>query len=177
VLSIKELRTLASSLTSDQFRAQLGPFALVSRPPDAVAAQMALKLAARRTVATRHGAPDETLSLLFEFDNLEVATLPPLDEDGTITIGRLPDCELVIDDPSVSKHHARIFWNEAAQRAAVEDLASSNGTFLGPDELHMRWNLKDGDLLAFGDVRFCYLLSSSLYSKLKTGHFPAPRAT
>lgn len=176
MLSIRELRTLATSLSAQQFRAQLGPFALVSRPPDAVAAQLAMKLAARRTVATRHGAPEDSLSLLFEFETLEVATLPPLDQDGTLTVGRAPDCELVIDDPSVSKHHARIFWNESAGTAAVEDLESSNGTFLGSDELHMRWTLKDGDLLSFGDVRFCYLLSATLYSKLKTGHFPAPGA-
>ncbi|NQW16063.1 MAG: FHA domain-containing protein, partial [Chloroflexi bacterium] len=39
-----------------------------------------------------------------------------------LTIGREPDCELVIDDRSVSRHHARI--EPAGDGHAIRDLES-----------------------------------------------------
>jgi len=45
-----------------------------------------------------------------------------------LTIGRGPDCELVIDDRSVSRHHARI--EPAGDGHAIRDLESRNGTWV-----------------------------------------------
>lgn len=44
------------------------------------------------------------------------------------TIGRAPDNNVVIEDPTVSNHHARLSWSGAA--LIVEDLSSANGTFV-----------------------------------------------
>src|SRR5688572_12109731 len=44
------------------------------------------------------------------------------------TIGRSPDCDVVLDHPTVSSHHARLSWTGAT--LLVEDLASANGTFV-----------------------------------------------
>ena len=33
MLTVKEIRTLATSLSEAQFREQMGPFALIQRPP------------------------------------------------------------------------------------------------------------------------------------------------
>ena len=62
--------------------------------------------------------------------------------DTTIVVGRAPDCTVVLDDPSVSWHHARICRQD--DRWSVEDLGSANGTYrnelsikscsLGPDD-------------------------------------------
>lgn len=47
------------------------------------------------------------------------------------SIGKAPDCDLVItDDEYVSRHHARI--SQADGMVFLEDLNSSNGTFLRP---------------------------------------------
>jgi len=43
-------------------------------------------------------------------------------------IGRLPDCEIRIDSPVVSRHHATIV--REAGRVWIEDLRSTNGTFV-----------------------------------------------
>lgn len=43
-------------------------------------------------------------------------------------IGRDDDCDLVLDDPKVSKHHAAISLQ--GPRPVLEDLESSNGTFV-----------------------------------------------
>ena len=44
------------------------------------------------------------------------------------TIGRAPDNDVVLDDPTVSGHHARLSW--AGTTLLVEDLSSVNGTFV-----------------------------------------------
>jgi len=45
-----------------------------------------------------------------------------------ITIGRSPECTLVIDDDYASSHHARIYAHNDGW--VVEDLGSTNGTYL-----------------------------------------------
>lgn len=154
------------------FERQLGPFVLVQRPPDEMTAQRALMLGAKQTIALKPGLTD-SLSLLFEFDNLMIATLPPLEGETPLTVGRLPDCEVVVDDPSVSKHHARLSWNEAERLPTVEDLGSSNGTHVNGISINRPRLLQDGDDLSFGDARYCLLLSATLYSRLTAGRFRA----
>jgi pSer/pThr/pTyr-binding forkhead associated (FHA) protein len=45
-----------------------------------------------------------------------------------VTLGRHPNCDVVIDDPSVSRVHASL--RREAGRWVLHDLASRNGTFL-----------------------------------------------
>jgi two-component system, NtrC family, response regulator AtoC len=49
----------------------------------------------------------------------------PLPEAGEITIGRAPDCQVRVDDPKVSRYHARIRVGPGPQ---IIDLGSANGT-------------------------------------------------
>jgi transcriptional regulator with AAA-type ATPase domain len=53
-------------------------------------------------------------------------TLPPA---GCITLGRSPDADVKLDDPSVSRVHARLHL--LGSGVAIEDLGSANGTRLG----------------------------------------------
>ena len=48
--------------------------------------------------------------------------------DGDFLIGRSPECLLVVDDDFASGRHARIFRTETGW--AIEDLGSTNGTFV-----------------------------------------------
>ena len=48
--------------------------------------------------------------------------------DG-VTIGSLKSSDLVLDDPTISRNHARVEWD--GRRARVTDLGSKLGTFLG----------------------------------------------
>ncbi len=52
---------------------------------------------------------------------------------SAILIGRAPSCTLVLDDDYSSTRHARIF--PQGDSWIVEDLNSTNGTFLGPSRL------------------------------------------
>ena len=49
--------------------------------------------------------------------------------ESAVLIGRSPGCTLVLDDDYSSNRHARIFPSEG--RWYVEDLGSTNGTYLG----------------------------------------------
>jgi serine/threonine protein kinase len=56
-------------------------------------------------------------------------SLQALDLTGDgVTIGRLPENDLALDDASVSRHHIRIDWDGV--QVTVTDLGSSNGTYL-----------------------------------------------
>ena len=71
-----------------------------------------------------------------------------------ITIGRHPAlCDLMVDDPSVSRRHLRI--GRGAGGLFVEDVHSLNGTFVD-DKLLTPFEpcrLEDGDTLILGRVR------------------------
>ncbi len=168
MLSVTELRQLAQKMGLAEFIHQIGPFALVQKPPDERVRRKALELGAKRTVGIKLADAVLGPSLLFEFPTLSVATLPPPDPDGRLTVGRLPDCDVVIDDPSVSKRHATITWSGADRRAYLEDLGSSNGTFLNGAlvDAEVPIRLQDGDELSFGSARFVFLLAETLYAKV-----------
>ncbi|HXD68154.1 MAG TPA: FHA domain-containing protein, partial [Solirubrobacteraceae bacterium] len=48
--------------------------------------------------------------------------------DRPLAIGRAPACDLVLDDPSVSRAHAEIIVDEDG--AMLQDVGSSYGTFI-----------------------------------------------
>src|SRR5438874_2668737 len=64
------------------------------------------------------------LYLKFEAAVLKEITL----SQGTVTIGRLPDNLLQIDNPAVSGHHAKIYWD--TDHYVLEDNNSTNGTYV-----------------------------------------------
>lgn len=65
----------------------------------------------------------------------------------SVTIGRLPDNTVVIDNPAVSAHHARIFRDD--ERVVLEDLKSTNGTFVNEQHVE-RHTLRHGDIVLIG---------------------------
>lgn len=67
------------------------------------------------------------------------------------TIGRAAECDIPIDDPSVSSVHAAIFIDGG--HWFVEDYESTNGTFAGGRPVDDRAPLSDGDIVQFGRVR------------------------
>lgn len=171
MLSVKELRTLASRLSADEFRKQLGPFVLVQRPPGDQGGgtdQMGVPMNVARTMVAKPEAMSSgALALLFGFDDLVVAAVPPLHGVDELSVGRQPDNDLVLDDPSVSKKHAVLRWDAKAQRCTVQDTGSTNGTFLNASiRLKKETILKNGDILSFGEVQYWFLLTPTLREKL-----------
>jgi pSer/pThr/pTyr-binding forkhead associated (FHA) protein len=64
-----------------------------------------------------------------------------------VTIGRLPDNAMIIDNPAVSGHHARVLLE--GQQVILEDLRSTNGTFVNGRPI-TRHVLQHGDEVLVG---------------------------
>jgi FHA domain-containing protein len=73
--------------------------------------------------------------------NLE---LPP----GQFVIGRSTDCQLSVDDPLVSRRHARLLVTDEA--VYVEDLGSRNGVLVDGMRIDGRQRLADGSRVTVG---------------------------
>jgi hypothetical protein len=69
------------------------------------------------------------------------------------TLGR-GDVEISFEDSFASSRHARI--ELTAGHAVIEDLGSTNGTFVNGDKLEGPWSLRSGDQIAIGDTVFEY---------------------
>jgi hypothetical protein len=70
------------------------------------------------------------------------------------TLGR-GDVEVQLDDPFASSRHARI--SREGQMVLIEDLGSTNGTYLNDEPLMGPQPLHDGDRIRIGDCEFSYL--------------------
>jgi predicted component of type VI protein secretion system len=71
-----------------------------------------------------------------------------------ITLGR-GDVEIHLEDPFASSRHARI--SRQGHVVVIEDLGSTNGTYLNGELLSGPQPLHDGDRIRIGDCEFSYL--------------------
>ena len=79
-------------------------------------------------------------------------TTVELPKAAQVTIGRSRECEVRVDDPSVSRRHATVHLSPSL---AVEDLGSANGTRVGGRALapNARQAVEPGTLIEVGEVR------------------------
>jgi pSer/pThr/pTyr-binding forkhead associated (FHA) protein len=99
-------------------------------------------------------APRVLAGFLVSFDSDELGTFWPIHQ-GRTTIGRKDAAEgldLEIDHPTTSSRHAVILATARPGRLEIEDLGSTNGTFLENEKITtgMRYELRDGASLRFG---------------------------
>ncbi len=71
-----------------------------------------------------------------------------------LVIGRGEKCHIILDDSYVSQVHARIFPRGGS--VVVEDLGSTNGTYLNGEPLGGPQPLHDGDRIRIGDSEFTF---------------------
>lgn len=82
------------------------------------------------------------------------------------TIGRNAGNDLVIVDPEVSRRHAHILRHEG--QFIVEDLGSTNGTFVNGARVSTQTSLQDGDVIELADtVRLRFIVTR--------GHITGPK--
>jgi RNA polymerase subunit RPABC4/transcription elongation factor Spt4 len=97
--------------------------------------------------------------LLQEFD------LPP----GETILGRSPDCHVTIEDPLVSRQHAKVVLRN--DEAFLEDLGSRNGLKLNNRTIKGSVKLSDGDRIRIGtqELVFCRVTPSADAMTKRTG--------
>ncbi len=75
------------------------------------------------------------------------------EKKATLTVGRIKETDLYLDDESVSKHHASLAMNtEGILRVA--DIGSTNGTFINGERISYgrAYEIQPETLIGFGDV-------------------------
>jgi len=77
-----------------------------------------------------------------------------LPTDERTMIGRSPDCDVFLDDVTVSRRHAVVIRDE--EGFLIEDQGSLNGTFLNRRRIE-RARLEDGDEVQIGKYRLTFL--------------------
>ena len=97
-----------------------------------------------------------TLTFMSGARDGEIVQLETTGSPQSVSIGRTAPCELVIsDDPDMSRRHARIFWSGSSWM--LEDLESSNGTFMGEFQAERRLSgtsaIKDSEIFRVGLTR------------------------
>lgn len=74
--------------------------------------------------------------------------------EGENVIGREPSCNVWLDQPGVSRRHARVVVKDGD--AEIEDLGSTNGTFVSGSAIIGRRPLRDSELIQLGSVDLQY---------------------
>jgi hypothetical protein len=93
--------------------------------------------------------------------------------DAGLTIGREAHNTIAMpDNKKCSRDHAKV-WRESPGKYSVADLGSTNGTLVNDDKIS-RQPLKDGDLIAIGDVNLRFELGEDEKPKPKA---PPTRAS
>ncbi|HVP43513.1 MAG TPA: FHA domain-containing protein [Terriglobales bacterium] len=101
------------------------------------------------------------LALKFEDKVLKEITLG----QSLVTIGRLPDNTVQIDNLAVSGHHAKIYWE--TDHYVVEDNNSLNGTFINNRRI-TKQALQDGDSVLIG--KHILAFKDEWHEDAPTGH-------
>ena len=93
-----------------------------------------------------------------------------------LTLGRLPDNDIVLDDEDISRHHLRIGWD--GTRVSVTDLGSSNGTLVADTRLLPQvvqtWSAQDWVRVGSYWLRFQAPVGPDTRPIPGAAHVPAP---
>jgi pSer/pThr/pTyr-binding forkhead associated (FHA) protein len=81
---------------------------------------------------------------------------------GSLLVGRHPDSDIQIDDTTISSRHAQIHiapseYMEGVIEVAVEDLGSTNGTFVNEEPVSQRRLLAPDDVIRVGWNKFKFI--------------------
>jgi pSer/pThr/pTyr-binding forkhead associated (FHA) protein len=110
-----------------------------------------LRLAA---YAPLQAASRQAIGRLVVVDSGQSPLLPGTEVDilRSMTLGRSPTNTVVLDSPVVSTENTRIYYQNNA--LWVEDLKSTNGTFVNDRRVVVPIAVRPGDTLRVGDIMF-----------------------
>lgn len=99
-----------------------------------------------RTPGRREAGVDAVLTVL-EPPEQRGLTFPVT---GELTVGRAAGCQVTLDDTYASQIHARVFVHDG--KLLVEDLGSTNGTYLNRQKVAGPMVVSAGDKLQIGNT-------------------------
>lgn len=155
---IFELVSDAKTMTPEAFEAKHGSFFLI-RTLDDGSLEPASGGFTRSVTAVVH--PGEMAKQKARLENPEASYVYPVRPrvpGHAVRVGRTHDCDIFIDDKSLSKDHAELFVRSDGSLAII-DRGSKNGTRVGsvPLEAGHPAAVQFGKTIMFGGVRLTYL--------------------
>ncbi|HLW66425.1 MAG TPA: FHA domain-containing protein [Gemmataceae bacterium] len=90
---------------------------------------------------------------------------------GLNSIGRMPDNDVVLADPSVSRRHCAIVVHQA-RGCEIHDTASKNGTFLNGKRINGPTRLACGDVIKMCDREIIFQTGETPPGADHPGHCP-----
>src|SRR5689334_16328915 len=93
-------------------------------------------------------------------------------ESGEYTIGRAEGSDILVDDPLVSRRHARLLVNDTT--ALLEDLQSENGVYVNEQRIRRSVRLVDGDRFLVGTQEFSFVVGDARAHSSGTVDVAAP---
>ena len=132
------------------FRVLRAVWTEIKGPKIAVPARQARREARRaaKPVATRRGGRRAAARLAVIEPAAQKGRTFPLAEE--LTVGRAAGCQVTLDDTYASQIHARVFARDG--QLFVEDLGSTNGTYLNRKKVQGPMAMKRGDKLQVGNT-------------------------
>jgi diguanylate cyclase (GGDEF)-like protein len=128
---------------------------IVTKPDDRNYSERTL-ITERKLLVTEDAAENEAYLVVIYGD--ELGKRIPI-AGGSIEAGRSSTCQIPIDQESVSRRHARIWWTGTGFH--VKDLGSTNGTYVN-DLLVAEQELHDGDLVKVGRTILKFMSGSNI---------------
>jgi len=126
----------------------LGGIALLLLLGGAVLLGISIFLARRRKAKRRAAAPSTFHGYMLVVQAGPGAGARYPFTQSTVVMGRSADCQVVINYPNVSLHHAQLAWD--GRQFAVQDLDSTNGTFVNGHRITEPVLFRLGDVLSLG---------------------------
>ena len=71
---------------------------------------------------------------------------------GKMMIGRMVTSDIVINDTAASRRHAEIYYDSLTEMLSINDLKSSNGTYINRQKISGFYRLHDGDVIRIGQT-------------------------
>jgi hypothetical protein len=93
---------------------------------------------------------------------------------GTSVLGRGNDCVLRVNDPRLSRHHARFQFD--GENLSIEDAGSTNGVLVNGDRIQKPTGLKNGDEVVCGPCLFS-VQSDATFRSSPSELMPQPEST
>lgn len=100
----------------------------------------------------------KTGAALIELDQVEGTAGRRMHDVGVeaVVIGRVPQCDIVLDDVTVSRKHAEVLRGDRGFR--IRDVGSLNGTYVNRVRVDSV-DLRNGDEIQVGKYRFKFVLT------------------
>jgi class 3 adenylate cyclase/pSer/pThr/pTyr-binding forkhead associated (FHA) protein len=71
---------------------------------------------------------------------------------GKMVVGRMPTSDIVINDAAASRRHAEIYYDATTEMVTINDLKSSNGTYVNRHRITGFFRLQNGDVIRIGQT-------------------------